>query len=261
MRSLIAGLMLLCMAGVATGQPKKAPSGGDADFDGILDSNDKCINEPEDLDGFEDSDGCPEMDNDNDRVEDRNDKCPNQPEDLDGFQDGDGCPDPDNDADGLRDAVDKCMNEPEDKDGFQDADGCPDPDNDNDGIVDAKDQCPNEPEDKNFIKDTDGCPDGNVAPPPPAPGLKKFCPAGLVFDETRGACIKKAVASAPPTPVPYPPIGTPPPAPATAPTGYRCGPGGKITVGKPCTCAPGRVERRDSDGVSVCAKGLAAPRP
>jgi len=54
------------------------------------------------------------------------DKCPNEPEDKDGFQDEDGCPDPDNDGDGIPDAVDKCPNEPEDKDGFQDEDGCPD---------------------------------------------------------------------------------------------------------------------------------------
>jgi outer membrane protein W len=58
------------------------------------------------------------------------DKCPNEPEDKDGFQDEDGCPDPDNDGDGIPDAMDKCPNEPEDKDGFQDEDGCPDPDND-----------------------------------------------------------------------------------------------------------------------------------
>jgi len=54
------------------------------------------------------------------------DKCPNEPEDKDGFQDEDGCPDPDNDGDGIPDATDKCPNEPEDKDGFQDEDGCPD---------------------------------------------------------------------------------------------------------------------------------------
>ena len=54
------------------------------------------------------------------------DKCPNEPEDKDGFQDEDGCPDPDNDGDGIPDAVDKCPNEPETKNGFQDDDGCPD---------------------------------------------------------------------------------------------------------------------------------------
>ncbi|MGH9885807.1 MAG: OmpA family protein, partial [bacterium] len=54
------------------------------------------------------------------------DKCPNEPEDKDGFQDEDGCPDPDNDGDGVLDANDKCPTEPETKNGYQDEDGCPD---------------------------------------------------------------------------------------------------------------------------------------
>ena len=67
-----------------------------------------------------------EPDRDGDRISDRNDKCPNDPEDQDGFQDEDGCPDPDNDIDGVIDASDKCPNQPETKNGFQDQDGCPD---------------------------------------------------------------------------------------------------------------------------------------
>lgn len=98
-------------------------------------------------------------DRDGDGITDANDKCPDEPEDKDGFQDADGCPDSDNDADGITDANDKCPMEPEDKDGFQDADGCPDPDNDQDGIVDAQDRCPNEPETMNGFEDADGCPD------------------------------------------------------------------------------------------------------
>ncbi len=125
----------------------------DRDGDGILDDVDKCPNEPEDKDGFQDDDGCPDPDNDADGIPDTKDKCPNEPEDLDGYQDEDGCPDPDNDGDGLADAVDVCPNEPEDKDGFQDDDGCPDPDNDKDGIPDKDDKCPNE-----FGVPPDGCP-------------------------------------------------------------------------------------------------------
>ncbi|HTR52674.1 MAG TPA: choice-of-anchor D domain-containing protein, partial [Kofleriaceae bacterium] len=131
----------------------------DSDGDGIPDAKDKCPNEPEDKDGFQDADGCPDPDNDHDGIPDAQDKCPNQPEDKDGFQDADGCPDPDNDHDGIPDAQDKCPNDPEDKDGFQDLDGCPDPDNDGDGIPDAQDKCPNEPETINGIQDDDGCPD------------------------------------------------------------------------------------------------------
>ena len=91
---------------------------------------DKCV-------GYGDRDG--------DGIKDNVDKCPDQPEDKDGFQDEDGCPDLDNDGDGLNDAIDKCPNDPEDKDGFEDEDGCPDPDNDKDGFLDKDDKCPNEP--------------------------------------------------------------------------------------------------------------------
>jgi outer membrane protein OmpA-like peptidoglycan-associated protein len=134
----------------------------DNDNDGIPDVDDRCPNVPEDRDGFQDADGCPEAkdgDRDGDGIPDSKDKCPDQPEDRDGFQDADGCPDPDNDQDGIPDTVDKCPNDPEDKDGFEDADGCPDPDNDHDGIPDVKDKCPNEPETYNGFEDEDGCPD------------------------------------------------------------------------------------------------------
>lgn len=131
----------------------------DKDHDGIKDNEDKCPNEPEDLDGFEDSDGCPELDNDKDGIPDLKDRCPNEAEDMDGFEDSDGCPDLDNDKDGIPDLRDRCSNEPEDMDGFEDTDGCPDLDNDRDGIPDSQDRCPNEPEDKDGFEDTDGCPD------------------------------------------------------------------------------------------------------
>jgi len=67
-------------------------------------------------------------DRDGDGVVDAKDQCPDDPEDVDSFQDTDGCPDPDNDQDGIRDVDDRCPSDPEDKDGFEDADGCPDPD-------------------------------------------------------------------------------------------------------------------------------------
>jgi hypothetical protein len=75
-------------------------------------------------------------------------------EDLDGFEDGDGCPDPDNDADGVLDVDDKCPMLPEDLDGFADEDGCPDPDDDQDGLPDRLDACPREP----GPGSVDGCP-------------------------------------------------------------------------------------------------------
>src|SRR5262249_20648909 len=85
-------------------------------------------------------------DQDGDGVADDQDQCPTVAEDVDGFQDADGCPDPDNDGDGFPDAQDKCPNEAEVKNGIQDSDGCPDdiPDKDADGIPDADDKCPTE---------------------------------------------------------------------------------------------------------------------
>jgi hypothetical protein len=65
-------------------------------------------------------------DRDGDGVPERADRCPGEPEDRDGFEDEDGCPDPDNDLDGAPDVVDACPMLPEDRDGKEDADGCPD---------------------------------------------------------------------------------------------------------------------------------------
>jgi hypothetical protein len=53
--------------------------GPDRDGDGIVDDDDKCPDEPEDHDGFEDDDGCPDPDNDRDGILDVNDQCPNLP--------------------------------------------------------------------------------------------------------------------------------------------------------------------------------------
>ncbi|HUH00472.1 MAG TPA: hypothetical protein VML75_00675 [Kofleriaceae bacterium] len=66
---------------------------GDLDRDGIPDAIDRCRDRPEDVDGFQDLDGCPDPDNDGDGIPDEVDDCPLQPEDVDGFQDLDGCPD------------------------------------------------------------------------------------------------------------------------------------------------------------------------
>lgn len=71
----------------------QAPAIGDADQDGILDNLDRCPNKAEDKDGFEDEDGCPDLDNDHDGVADTADKCPLEAETINGFRDSDGCPD------------------------------------------------------------------------------------------------------------------------------------------------------------------------
>lgn len=136
--------------------PKADP---DDDADGLRASVDKCPNEPEDIDQFQDEDGCPDLDNDQDQVPDAKDKCPMEREDLDKYDDLDGCPDPDNDGDGIADSGDQCPQQAEDLDKFQDQDGCPESDNDKDGILDAQDKCPNKPEVVNGKQDDDGCPD------------------------------------------------------------------------------------------------------
>lgn len=83
-------------------------------------------------------------DRDADGVADASDGCPGEPEDVDRFEDGDGCVDRDNDRDGVVDAfewrdgrwtncdyaiengaVKDCRNLPEIKDGVADRDGCP----------------------------------------------------------------------------------------------------------------------------------------
>jgi OmpA-OmpF porin, OOP family len=162
---------------------------GDTDKDGIPDATDKCPTDPEDLDKYQDEDGCPDPDNDADGVADVKDKCPNQPESQNGFEDEDGCPDeipdrdkdgiadpedmcpddggevvrakgpsygcPDRDKDGVPDNKDACPDEQEDTDGFKDEDGCPDPDNDGDGVPDNADECVDVP----GTKENRGCPD------------------------------------------------------------------------------------------------------
>lgn len=174
-----------------------APDVRDSDGDGVPNGRDACLLEAEDKDGWEDTDGCPDLDNDGDRRADATDKCPDVAEDLDGFDDEDGCPELDNDGDGIPDLQDKCLNDPEDKlppfpadgcsatrhdadfdglmdavdacpadpedvDGFEDGDGCPDEDNDADGVADADDKCLLCPEDKDGLEDDDGCPEVDV---------------------------------------------------------------------------------------------------
>jgi outer membrane protein OmpA-like peptidoglycan-associated protein len=138
----------------------------DRDHDGLLDSQDRCPDQPEDHDGFEDADGCPDPDNDRDGVPDASDRCPLQAEDHDGFEDADGCPDPDNDRDGVPDTSDRCPLQAEDIDGFEDTDGCPDPDNDQDGVLDASDRCPLQP----GTAENAGCP---APEPPPKAEIKQ----------------------------------------------------------------------------------------
>ena len=131
----------------------------DPDGDGILGSADRCPTEAEDMDKFQDDDGCPDPDNDGDGVPDASDRCPAEAETVNQIEDDDGCPEKDDDHDGVFGSADQCPTEPEDKDGFEDENGCPDPDNDQDGILDPNDKCPADPETRNGFEDEDGCAD------------------------------------------------------------------------------------------------------
>ena len=117
----------------------------DTDGDGIPDDIDRCPLEPEDKDGFQDEDGCPDPDNDNDGIVDAMDACPNNPGPIENR----GCPVMDRDGDGVPDNEDKCPDVPGPKENA----GCPDTDRDGDGIVDRLDKCPDVPG-----LPPDGCP-------------------------------------------------------------------------------------------------------
>lgn len=109
-------------ATAASGAAKKE----DADGDGILDDSDQCPDEPEEVNGIEDEDGCGHEDPDGDGIFAALDLCPDEPEDGDAHLDEDGCPEADNDDDSIEDPVDQCPDEAEVRNGFQDRDGCPD---------------------------------------------------------------------------------------------------------------------------------------
>ncbi len=65
---------------------KKNPD--DNDGDGIPNTRDGCPEAQEDVDGFEDQDGCPDLDNDGDGITDDQDRCPLAA----GLKTSNGCP-------------------------------------------------------------------------------------------------------------------------------------------------------------------------
>jgi OOP family OmpA-OmpF porin len=121
------------------------PVSKDSDGDGIPDDIDRCPLDPEDFDGFQDEDGCPDPDNDGDGIVDKVDACPNTPGPITNR----GCPVLDRDGDGVPDDQDRCPDQP----GPKENGGCPDADRDGDGIVDRLDKCPDDPGPA-----PDGCP-------------------------------------------------------------------------------------------------------
>jgi OOP family OmpA-OmpF porin len=153
--------------GVWWNDPKKngcpAP---DTDGDGIPDPVDACPA----VKGVRSDDpkknGCPAeaQDRDKDGIPDDADRCPDQPEDKDGNEDFDGCPDLDDDGDGIPDKDDACPKEKGEPSTDPTRNGCPNPDRDGDSYDNDADKCPDQAEVFNGIKDDDGCPDEGGAP-------------------------------------------------------------------------------------------------
>jgi len=109
----IAALALLVgCARVAAGPPPALVEPvADPDHDGLVGSSDRCADQPETVNHWEDADGCPDQ-----------------------------VPSPDRDGDGVANADDACL----DTGGPPANRGCPDPDRDADAVVDRLDVCPDE---------------------------------------------------------------------------------------------------------------------
>ncbi len=171
-------VVLAAVPACRTGAPAPTAATLDGDGDGVRDDADLCPDSPEDRDGFDDWDGCPEA-GDGRAVSWR----------FSGVDAGPPEPEPppavDSDGDGILDLNDACPSEAEDRDNFDDKDGCPDPDNDLDRVPDVTDKCPNEPETYNGVEDEDGCPDsGRPRPPRPQSQIKE---GPIAFDENSAA--------------------------------------------------------------------------
>lgn len=159
-----------------------APREHDKDHDGVPDNVDQCEDIPEDRDGFEDSDGCPDIDNDQDGIIDREDACPNVPGPKSDDPKLNGCPhevkveppthveppppDPnkDDDGDGIPNGQDACPTVAGEPSTDPKYNGCPNPDRDGDTYLNDQDECPDAAEVFNGIKDEDGCPDEGGKP-------------------------------------------------------------------------------------------------
>ena len=125
----------------------KATAPGDADHDGVPDSEDRCPGTPPGV--VIDAQGCP-IDSDADGVPDGLDACPNTP--MGALVDAKGCP-VDSDHDGVPDGIDQCPGTPAGV--AVDARGCPN-DADGDGVPDYLDKCPGTP--AGTPVDSTGCP-------------------------------------------------------------------------------------------------------
>ncbi len=95
MRHVVLVLVLAACGGVQSGPTQSTK---DVDGDGVPDVRDRCAY----VAGTEALDGCAVVkdgrDGDRDGIVDAEDNCPEDPEDMDGKDDRDGCPEPDRPA-------------------------------------------------------------------------------------------------------------------------------------------------------------------
>ncbi len=147
----------------------------DADFDGVYDFEDACVNDP----GPRANKGCPWGDRDNDGIKDNEDDCP----DIKGLLVFHGCPD--TDGDGIIDKKDKCPKEH----GTIKYEGCPPPfvDSDGDGIGDYDDLCPH----TKGVKHNKGCPE--IKPEEKAALQKAF--ENLLFESGKDVIVSSSYPS------------------------------------------------------------------
>jgi OOP family OmpA-OmpF porin len=132
-------------------------------------------------------------DRDHDGIKDDVDDCPDRAEDIDGFQDDNGCPEPDNDEDGTFDVDDACPNDAGKPSKDPNKNGCPaSGDPDKDGILEGEDACPIVAGVKTNDAKTNGCPKEKPAEPPVIVGVIDIFMLEKVQFQTASATILPA---------------------------------------------------------------------
>jgi outer membrane protein OmpA-like peptidoglycan-associated protein len=131
---------------------------GDRDRDGVLDQEDHCVDVPQGEHPNPERRGCPLADTDSDGVFDNEDQCVNEPQGEHPDPARRGCPDGDADSDGVLNGQDQCRDVPAGAHPDPARAGCPLPDRDGDTIVDPLDHCPDQPGAPHPDPNRNGCP-------------------------------------------------------------------------------------------------------
>ncbi|MBL8677606.1 MAG: OmpA family protein [Myxococcales bacterium] len=137
-------------------EPTRPPP--DTDADGVLDSDDLCVTEPQGERPDPERRGCPIRDTDRDGVLDVDDRCIATPQGPTPDPERRGCPDGDEDADGVRNQLDQCRTVAQGNRPDPSRAGCPLPDRDGDTVFDDVDRCPDQPGAPSSDPARNGCP-------------------------------------------------------------------------------------------------------